>query len=222
MIQSIKFWLHLLQLPKNSLAYGSLSEATSNNANWVICIQKILSRFGFLHVWDNQATLNIDNLINALKLKIQQNYIHWWDGKTKTFSKLDFCNKFKTNFSLGKYLLCRDFDRHTCCTFSRFRISAHSLLVEVGRYGKLKSADRCCPFCNNTVEDELHLLFNCRLYDSLRLKYFSSVGDISPNSIIDDKFILDILQNFDAELTILLMKFINDAFLARRKAFKVS
>ena len=36
MIQSIKFWLHLLQLPKNSLAYGSLSEATSSNTKWVI------------------------------------------------------------------------------------------------------------------------------------------------------------------------------------------
>ena len=38
MIQLNKFWLHLLQLPKNSLAYGSLSEATSSNTNWVICI----------------------------------------------------------------------------------------------------------------------------------------------------------------------------------------
>ena len=56
----------------------------------------------------------------------------------------------------------------------------------------------------------------------LDLNYFSSIGDISPNSITDDKFILDILQNFDAELTILFMKFINDAFLARREALKVS
>ena len=87
--------------------------------------------------------------------------------------------------------------------FVRFRISAHSLLVEVGRYGKLTRTDRCCSFCNNTVEDELHFLFNCSLYDSLILNYFSSMGDISPNSIIDETFILDILQNFDAELTIL-------------------
>ena len=173
-----------------------------------------MSRFCFLHVWDNQATFNIDNLINALKLKIQQNYMHWWDSKTKNFSKLDFFNKFKTNFTLEKYLLCHNVDRHTCCTFSRFRISAHSLLVEGGRYGKLKRAVRCCPFCNNTVEDELHLLFNCSLYDFLRLKYFSSVpmGDVSPISVIDEKIIFDILQNFDAELTILLMKFINRCF----------
>ena len=78
------------------------------------------------------------------------------------------------------------------------------------------------PFCKNTVEYELYLLFNCSLYDSLRLKHFSSMGDISPNSVIDETFILDILQNFDAELTILLMKFINDASLARREALNVS
>ena len=48
------------------------------------------------------------------------------------------------------------------------------------------------------------------------------MGDISLNSIINEKITLDILQNFDAELTILLMKFINDAFLARREALKVS
>ena len=48
------------------------------------------------------------------------------------------------------------------------------------------------------------------------------MGDISPNSVIDETFILDILQNFDAELMILLMKFINDAFLARREALNVS
>ena len=95
-----------------------------------------MSRFGSLHVWDNQATFNIDNLMNALKHKIQQKFMHWWDGKTKTFSKLDFFNKLKTNFTLEKYLRRPDVDRHTCDTFSRFRISAHSLLVEVGRYGK--------------------------------------------------------------------------------------
>ena len=74
LIQSVKFWLHLLQLPKNSLAYESLSEATSNNTNGVLCIQKILSRFGFLHVWDNKATFAVDKCSsaqNATKLEGQ-------------------------------------------------------------------------------------------------------------------------------------------------------
>ena len=86
---------------------------------------------------------------------MQQHYTSWWTGKTQTFSKLDFFNKFKTKFVLEKYLICRDVDRPLRCAYSRFRISAHSLLVEVGRYGKFKKcADHCCPFCTNTVENE--------------------------------------------------------------------
>ena len=109
------------------------------------------------------------------------------------------------------------------CAYSRFRVSAHSLLVEVGRYGKFKKrADRCCPFCTNTVENESHFLLECSQYDTLRLKYFSAMSDISTCSTIDENFILSILQCFDAELTILLMQFIHEAFLARREALKVN
>ena len=223
MSQAVKFWFHLLQLPKNSLAHKSLSEASSLNNNWILCIRNILSQFGFSHVWDNQATFNVDNLINALKLKMQQHYTSWWSNKTKTFSKLDFFNKFKTKFMLEKYLICRDVDRPLRCAYSRFRVSAHSLLVEVGRYGKFKKrADRCCPFCTNTVENESHFLLECSQYDTLRLKYFSAISDISTCSTIDENFILSILQCFDAELTILLMQFIHEAFLARREALKVN
>ena len=108
-------------------------------------------------------------------------------------SKLDFFNKFKTKFMLEKYLICRDVDRPLRCAYSRFRVSAHSLLVEVGRYGKLKKrADRCCPFCTNTVENESHFLLECSQYDTLRLKYFSG---ISTCSTIDENFILSILQS---------------------------
>ena len=67
----------------------------------------------FLHVWENQATFNIDNLINAHKVKIQQNYIHWWDGNTKTFSKLNFLNKFKTIFFFRKVPKARELSLRT-------------------------------------------------------------------------------------------------------------
>ena len=48
------------------------------------------------------------------------------------------------------------------------------------------------------------------------------MSDISTCSTVDEDFILGILHSFDAELTILLMKFIHEAFLARREALKVN
>ena len=69
LIQSIKFWLHLLERPINSLARRSLCDAVSSNSNWVTSIKNIVSYFGFAHVWENQGTFSNDKLVNALKQK---------------------------------------------------------------------------------------------------------------------------------------------------------
>ena len=154
----------------------------SSNSNWVTSIKNILltSYFGFAHVWENQGTFSNDRLVNALKPKKNAtSYIKWWSAKIKSFSKLDFYRKFKNSFALDEYLLCRDVSRSTRSSFSRFRISAHSLLVEVGRYSKLKRDDRCCPFCKNAVENEIHFLLRCNLFNPLRFKYFSAIANIS-------------------------------------------
>ena len=152
---------------------------------------------------------------------MQHHYIKWWSAKIKSFSKLDFYRKFKNSFALDEYLLCQDVRRPTRSSFSRFRISAHSLLVEVGRYSKLKRDDRCCPFCKNAVENEIHFLLYCNLFNPLRLKYFSAIANISSKLVVDVEYILNITKSYDSELTVLLMKYIDDAFALRRESLKV-
>ena len=40
---------------------------------------------------------------------------------------------------------------------TQFRVSAHRLEIESGRYKKKTVSERICKFCNlNTVEDEVH------------------------------------------------------------------
>ena len=41
--------------------------------------------------------------------------------------------------------------------------------IETGRYEHLSVDERKCLFCNN-VEDEGHVLFNCHLYEDIRLE----------------------------------------------------
>ena len=37
---------------------------------------------------------------------------------------------------------------------------------------------RICSFCHsNEVENEIHFLFSCQLYESLRLKFFNDITD---------------------------------------------
>ena len=46
--------------------------------------------------------------------------------------------------------------------------------IETGRY------ERKCHFCNN-VEDEGHVLFNCHLYEDIRLELIEKATILEPN-----------------------------------------
>jgi hypothetical protein len=78
---------------------------------------------------------------------------------------------------MEEYLNIKKFQcRQILC---KFRISAHNLLIETGRYEKERSEsgqyiklDRSrwvCQLCNSgSVEDEFHFLFKCPLYNKER------------------------------------------------------
>ena len=66
--------------------------------------------------------------------------------------------------------------------FTRFRISNHNLMIEKGRHHSppLAIKDRVCPLCHTgEVEDEVHFLLVCPLYDSLREQFLPEVSSQS-------------------------------------------
>ena len=65
---------------------------------------------------------------------------------------------------------------------SKFRIGNHNLKIETGRFTIPKTPDhedlRICDKCNlNSVENELHILFHCDLYNDLRKTLFIKISD---------------------------------------------
>jgi hypothetical protein len=67
-------------------------------------------------------------------------------------------------------------DRSTLC---KFRISAHSLEIEKGRYYNIPRENRVCLSCKaGKVEDELHLFLDCPSYAHLRQDFFEKIKSI--------------------------------------------
>ena len=57
----------------------------------------------------------------------------------------------------------------------QFRISAHHLEIERGRYENIPRTERKCKVCNmNSIESEYHFLLVCPAYKELRRNFFSS------------------------------------------------
>ena len=47
------------------------------------------------------------------------------------------------------------------------RLRSHCLAIETGGWQGLPLEDRCCPRCS-VLEDEMHFLFDCDIYNDLR------------------------------------------------------
>ena len=65
---------------------------------------------------------------------------------------------------------------------TKFRLSDHKLMIEEGRHcrPKIPRENRFCKFCNTLVEDEQHMLIDCKLYGN-RAKWFDKIIEKCPN-----------------------------------------
>ena len=82
---------------------------------------------------------------------------------------------FKTEFGSEKYTEAISDCRYRIA-MTKLRSSSHTLEVERGRYTNPKTniCERLCPVCN-VIEDEIHFLANCKLYDAERTHFFGKV-----------------------------------------------
>ena len=138
---SISFWLHIVESDNNKLVSKAYNDSSQFIKGFGSNIKTVLNKLNFTHVWDNQGTFSKSRLINAITLKLKESYTAFW--KSKLFddsenpingNKLRTYRKFKTDYSIEKYLLSRDNSKEEISTFCKIRLSAHKLFIEEGRY----------------------------------------------------------------------------------------
>ena len=105
-------------------------------------------------------------------------------------------------------------DREGRRDLTKLRSNNHSLPIEQGRCSKLEVAECLCKKCNK-VEDEIHFLIECKLYDSVRKKFFSDNNIISVGGNTRDTFIY-CLNNKDKNFILNVAKFTTACFELRK------
>ena len=96
-------------------------------------------------------------------------------------------------------------------TFTRFRISNHNLLIELGRYQNLAQEERLCKVCSSgEIETECHFLTSCKAYDHIRETFLNSLkNSLVPETSQNTQHIsVDIMKSTDSATIIKLSKLI--------------
>ena len=201
----IKFWSQILKSP-GKLIYNAYQEDIRNDSrgvkNWVTGVKIVLERCGLTHFWQNQtipSNFNISKCVyNILKHKYENlffNSINSETGVTKTGgNKLNYLNaKLKHEYKMENYSNL-NLELHSKKAMAEIRVSAHNLEIERGRKYKPKSVpanERFCRNCKTMVEDEVHFISDCPIYESLRNEYSEM------NTCLVEAFFINVFKTLD-------------------------
>ena len=150
----------------------SYESAITHNLKWIMGIKTNLEEIGMYDAYLNKHDNTHIKLLQRLIDLFPQN----------TFSTIKQENsKLRTYSIFKKEIDCEEYlskiqNIEVRVTFTKFRLSNHPLMIEQGRYQKIDKNLRFCPFCPTKIEDEMHFMMNCNLYDSLRRELFTEVN----------------------------------------------
>ena len=191
--RAIKFWKHLKSSDPHShhykaLQYQELSKDTCPLTQLVLSLSSPdpHTHTNTLLTPQDQYRKAPEIRINQIGKTIKQNYISHWKTQTKTQSKMQFYLALNRNYDLAPYLTLIT-DKNLRTTLTKYRLSEHSLAIEVGRHRQtwLPKENRLCPHCEQgTVETELHFLTQCTKYEDIRLNYFKKISEVLPEFLL--------------------------------------
>jgi hypothetical protein len=220
-----KYWLQICKTPSIKLvrdAYQDLHINLTRGFNWANAIQLIWTTFSFEEIWHNQGSPFKHKAIKLLIQAIQAKHdLAWINKLNETESKLRTYKLFKNTFSLERYLLLNNVMQRK--EFTKLRISAHQLQIEMGRYTVPKKTpleNRICKYCNtNQIEDEKHFLMFCPLYLTERQNLYSTLHSFTSFQSLNDNEQFTFLMSYndgDMEIFKHISKFI-DVCVQKRK-----
>ena len=159
---------------------ASYREAKEDNLLWIDSIKRTLEINGmlvfFMQEYPDKPDFVHNRTFKCLSDQFHQNALQ---SIKENGSKLRTYAIFKTEIGREKYLTeIKNVEMRK--QLSKFRLSNHSLRIETGRYDHTPPELRYCPFCENLVETEIHFLFECPMYNTIRDIFLATVVENVP------------------------------------------
>ena len=173
----LKYWFKILQsddVKYIKIVYDMLlhdHDIYPEKKSWVKSLKDVLDRLGFSDVWFFQGVGDIKIFLSVAKQRISDMFLQTWSSEMENTTRGRTYRLF-SSFQLQPYLNFVNVSKFRMA-LTRFRVSAHRLEVEAGRWHKpekIPFQNRKCKRCN-VLEDEFHFLLECPMSKNLRKQY---------------------------------------------------
>lgn len=182
----VKYWVKLLRsdncILNNMYEITLRSYIEKNTNNWVSEIRNILISIGMNDIWQQQKVEDEVFFLHIVKQSL----------KDLAYQKIDSYIQGSNKCMIYKYVIKQDRNLqpylNSCIPskyktmLSKFRLSAHALNIETGRYDATRRENRKCTKCNlSEIEDEFHFVLKCPHYADIRNLYIRPYFINRPN-----------------------------------------
>jgi len=172
-IYSIFNFLHHILTSENTLVLDIFTDLKNSN-EWIKKMMNMLNSLGMSFIFNDFS--NIKYNLNSIKQRINDQYMQLQNAEIHESQKLRF---FQEIYNMGQRPHYVDTlkNRNDMTAVCKIRISAHSLMIERGRYFNINKNERHCPICKTgQVEDENHFILKCKRFEQIRLKFYDKVS----------------------------------------------
>ena len=199
----ISFYSHIYSKKANPLL-TYVAKSSKYSKSWIYKCEQLLDS---LQITNTPETIKRKTTMQLLK----NSYKHFWCSKINTESKMRTFNTFKTTFSYEEYLNIGNVEHRKSMT--RFRISAHNLAIERGRYTKPHPTpvhERVCPHCPLNIEDEIHFLTQCQKLNQQRQNMYAEIKKLCINfDLLSDEEKFLFLMISEGEISEIVARFLS-------------
>ena len=148
--------------------------------NWVTKVRQLLFSNGFGYIRIELCVHKYRAFLSALVQTLKAQSLQSWYAELANWPTLCLYKDYKLYYEHETYLNCLNIRtiRHT---LSKSRSGCHNLEIELGRHRDLPRHDRLCRLRKDEVENEIHFMRQCPVYETLRQKYLPRKYYIFPN-----------------------------------------
>ena len=214
-IDRIRFWNRLIntdndRLVKKIFLWDKDMYTNTNKSNFMSHLKQVCIDCDLKDHYVNNNQIDIAFVKQCL---FERMGVRWRDSCVN-MTKLDLYKEIKTTFEPEKFLTL-NIDRYEKSLLSQLRYGILPLRIETGRFVNEDRCDRICTLCNTGyIEDQIHFLFHCTLYDTRREDLYIKARNIFDEW--DDLPDITKLASLFKNMTRILGKYVKDIFLMRR------